>query len=112
MKKRITQLLALGIILLPHVAQATVLTNPLGTTSISRIIGRVISAVLGITGAVALLMFVWGGFQWLIAAGSPDRIKKGKDTLMWSAIGLAVIVGAYALVNTIVTALETGSVTG
>lgn len=112
MKTIFYKFMALSLVLLPSMANAAVLTNPLGTTNINSIIGRVISAILGISGSVALLMFVWGGFQWLIAGGNSARIKKGKDTLMWAALGLAVIVGAYALVNTVVTALETGSVAG
>jgi hypothetical protein len=110
MKKLIYTFIGLGLASAPHLVNAAVLTNPLGTENVETIIGRVIQAILGVTGSIALLMFIWGGFQWLIAAGNEQRIKKGKDTLTWSAIGLAVIVGAYALVQTIVTALETGTV--
>ncbi len=101
--------LSLFMLAVPLVSFAA-LQNPLGTTSINSIVGRIIQALLGISGSVALLMFVWGGFQWLISAGNPDRIKKGKDTLIWAAIGLAIIFAAYALVNVVVTALETGTV--
>lgn len=100
---------SLALLLVPLVSFAA-LQNPLGTTSINSVIGTLIKALLGISGSVALLMFVWGGFQWLISAGNPDRIKKGKETLIWAAIGLAVIFGAYALVNAVIKALESGTV--
>mgnify|MGYP001603495137 CR=1 FL=1 len=89
---------------------AAELTNPLYTTELSTIIGRLIQAILGITGAIALLMFILGGFQWLISGGSPEKVKKGRETLTWAVIGLAVIIGAYMLVSTVVTALESGTV--
>ncbi|MBI5794431.1 hypothetical protein HZA87_05145 [Candidatus Uhrbacteria bacterium] len=95
---------------IPRFTYATELTNPLGTTDITVIIARLIQAILGITGAVALLMFIWGGFQWLISGGSPEKVKKGKETLIWAVIGLAVIVGAYMLVSAVVSALESGTV--
>ncbi|OGL70505.1 hypothetical protein A3C17_04010 [Candidatus Uhrbacteria bacterium RIFCSPHIGHO2_02_FULL_53_13] len=82
---------------------AAALYNPLGEVSVPLLIGRVIQAVLGISGSIALLMFVWGGFLWLTSAGKPERIKSGQDTLLWSVIGIAVIFGAYAIVNFLIT---------
>ena len=73
------------------------------------VIGNIIQALLGITGALALLMFVWGGFQWLISGGSPERVKKGKDTLIWATLGIVIIITAYTLVYAIVSGLSTGS---
>jgi len=78
---------------------------PLGTTSIQEIIGRVIQAVLGIVGSIALLMLVIGGFVWMTAAGSAERVKLGKDIIIWSVIGLAVIFAAYAITRFVITAL-------
>ena len=85
---------------------ATNLPNPLGTTDIREVIAQVIQAVLGIIGAVALVMFIYGGFMWLTAGGKSDRIQKGKDILIWSVIGLVVIFGSYALVNFILRAIS------
>jgi non-ribosomal peptide synthetase component F len=111
MKRLTTIAPTLMIILLsaPLVASAA-LTNPLGTTDVRVVIGNIIQALLGVTGALALLMFVWGGFQWLISGGSADRVKKGKDTLIWATIGLVVIILAYTLVSAVVTGLTTGSI--
>lgn len=86
------------------------LTNPLHTTDIRTIIGRMIQAILSVTGSIALLMFVYGGFLWLISAGSEDRVKTGKEVMKWATLGLVVIVTAYLIVSTIVTALESGTV--
>lgn len=110
MKKTLLIIGLITLIIMPELTEAATLTNPLGTTNIRAVIGRVIQAILGVTGSIALLMFIWGGFQWLIAAGNETRIKKGKDTLLWAGIGLTTMVGAYALVRAVITALETGSI--
>lgn len=102
--------LACALLFLPSTTFAAVLTNPLMTTNLSEVIGRLIQAILGVTGAVALLMFVYGGFLWLISAGVPERVKKGKEVMKWAVLGIAVIVGAYMIVRTIITALESGTV--
>jgi len=79
--------------------------NPTGVATVPTLISNIIKAVLGIVGAVALFMFVWGGFTWLTSGGNPDKIKTGKDVLVWATIGLLVIFASYTLVETIFKAL-------
>ena len=61
--------------------------------------------IFGITGSLALIMFAVGGFWWLTAAGTPDRIEKGKNTLVAAVIGIIIIFGAWVLVNSLLAAL-------
>lgn len=107
--KRIFLLLTLALMLAPGITLAALLDNPLGTTNITVVIARLIEAILGITGAVALLMFIYGGFLWLISAGDPKKVEKGKEVMKWAILGLVVIVTAYVIVSTIVSALESGT---
>lgn len=96
----------LCLLLLPAATHAaTRLQNPLGTISIPDLIGRIVNALLGISGALALLMFVWGGFLWLVSAGNESRVKQGKQTLTWATIGLVVIFSSYTLVRFVIRAL-------
>ena len=89
------------------------LPNPLvakqtrANLTIQQIIGRAINVALGVVGSVALVMFFYGGYLWLISGGSADKIKKGKETLVWATIGLAVIFGSGVLVKTVISVLET-----
>ncbi|MBU1179848.1 pilin [Patescibacteria group bacterium] len=104
------------ILVSPVLAQTSkVLTNPLDPSGKyvqpEVLIGRIISAVLGIVGSIALLMFIYGGFLWLTSGGSPEKIKKGKDVLVWAVIGLAIIFLSYTLVNFVISGL-TGKTTG
>lgn len=82
------------------------LNNPLAEgdddVSVNTIIGRVINAILGVIGSLALLMFVYGGITWMTSSGSPEKVKKGRDIIIWSVIGLAVIFFSYALVNLVI----------
>jgi hypothetical protein len=84
---------------------ATALNNPLGVNSVPQLIGNIIKALFGIVGSIALLMFIWGGFTWMTAQGDPKRVQKGKDTLIWAVLGLAVVFGSYALVTLVINAL-------
>lgn len=85
------------------------LSNPLGSSDFRVVIGYIIRAMLGLSGALALFVFVWSGVMMMIAAGSPEKIKKAKESLTWATIGLVVIFTAYTLVYTLITALSTGT---
>ena len=84
------------------------LDNPLGNNNLTpqQLYGRIIYAFMGVTGTVALLMFVLGGFQWMTAAGNPEKVKKGRDTLMWAILGLVVIFSSYAILRAILETLQ------
>ena len=87
----------------PKTTSETVsLTNPIGETDISVLIGRVIKAILGIVGSLALVMFIYGGVTWMTSAGNAEKVQKGKDTLVWAAIGLVIIFASYALVRFVI----------
>lgn len=81
------------------------LTNPIGSDSIPALIGRVITAVLGVVGSLALLMVIYGGFTWMLAAGNSEKIKKGRDIIVWAMLGLVVIFTSYALVRFVITSI-------
>ena len=86
----------------------TALENPLGSnvTSISQLYGRIIYAFLGLSGAVSLVMFILGGFSWMTAGGNEEKVKKGRDTLIWASLGLVVIFSSYAVLKTIFETLD------
>lgn len=82
------------------------LTNPLGSIKTPQaLIGKVITAVLGVVGSLALLIFVYGGLIWMTSSGSAEKIKQGRDTLLWAAIGLVVIFSAYGLTRVVLSSV-------
>jgi hypothetical protein len=78
------------------------LENPIGTTDIRVITGRIISTALGILGSITLIAIVYGGFLWLTSAGNQERIKKGTQTMMWAIAGVFLVFSGYAILNTII----------
>ena len=93
-------------------AQNTQLTNPLGAgfTDPRLIIARVIQAALSISGSIALLMFVYGGFLWMTSGGNEGMVDKGKKVILWATLGIVLIASAYAITTAIFQGLTTGSV--
>ena len=81
--------------------------NPLGTESVEELIGRIIKAILGVVGSLALLMFVYGGLTWMTASGNKEKVEKGKEIIIWATLGLVVIFSSYVLVEFVIDALTT-----
>lgn len=75
------------------------LPNLLETENPSVIAGRIISFIIGMVGTIALIMFCYGGFLWLISGGKEETIAKGKDTMIWAVIGLALVFASSLIVN-------------
>ena len=90
----------------------TSLPNPLidsngkSITSVPQLINTIIVGILGLVGAVALLMFVYGGVLWMTSLGNDQRVTKGKETLTWATIGLVIIFASYAILTTIFNAFK------
>jgi len=108
-------LLITGVVIVPQVLAQTAgcpagstncLSNPLGNiNSPQALMGKIINSVLGIVGSLALLFFVYGGLIWMTSSGSPEKVKQGRDTLVWATIGLVVIFAAYALTRFVLSAV-------
>ena len=81
------------------------LDNPIGTDRPQELIGRIIRGLLGLTGSLALAVFTYGGFIWMTAAGSPERVRHGKNTITWAALGLVLIFSSYAITRLIIETL-------
>lgn len=82
------------------------LDNPIGGASRwEDVAARIIKMFTGLSGSVALLMFVWGGFLWMTSGGNDQRVAKGKQTLVWATIGLIIIFGSYAILNVLFTSI-------
>lgn len=55
--------------------------------------------VFGIIGALALVMFVYGGIIWITASGNPEKVKQGMGIFMSAVIGLIIVFSAYMIVK-------------
>lgn len=74
-------------------------------TDIRIIIARIINVALGLLGIVALVLVIWGGYEYMTAAGDEEQIGKAKKILLNAGIGLAIILSAYAITQFVISKL-------
>ena len=69
------------------------------------LVGEIIAVVLSFLGVVFLILMIYGGFLWMTAGGSEQRVEKAKKLITAAIIGLIVVVSAYAISHLLVTTL-------
>lgn len=68
-------------------------------SDVNNIVADGVNLFLYIIGIVAVVMIIFGGFQYLTSAGDPQKAGKARNTILYSVIGLLVAVFAFAIVN-------------
>jgi hypothetical protein len=108
--KKIKLLFALLMLSVPLISHGASLYNPLGAdvNSLPKLINNAIKGILGLVGAISLIMIVIGGITWMTSAGNADRVRRGRDTLVWAIMGLIAVFLSYAIISFVFTALIRG----
>jgi hypothetical protein len=75
---------------------------------ISKVVVQIVNPIILLLSAAAFVVFLWGLFQFVAHAGDEAKRKEGKDAILWGLIGLAIIFGAYGIINV---ALQTFNLT-
>jgi hypothetical protein len=63
---------------------------------------KVSNWILGMVGSAALLMFIWGGFQWLTSQGESAKVAEGKKIMTAAVIGLVIVFSSYIMIKFVV----------
>ena len=114
--------MTIGVALLPFSVRAeeinlyiNQLGAPLGnlpTTDIRVIIANIIRIALGLLGIVAVVIILIGGFTWMTAGGSEEKVEKAKQWIGYGVVGLAIILAAYAIATFVISSLLTAVYNG
>lgn len=75
---------------------ATSLPNPVGTTDLVALLGRVVKSIMAILGALTLMWMVWGGVLWMTAEES-KRTEDAKTIMKNAALGIVLLFFSYGL---------------
>ncbi|MDD5110729.1 MAG: hypothetical protein PHI63_05990 [Patescibacteria group bacterium] len=63
------------------------------------LVGLVLGALLAFLGVVFMLLMIMAGWRWMMARGNEAEVTKAQETIKSAAIGLLVVLLAYALVT-------------
>lgn len=124
MRKLFGSLMLLGALAVPHFslavssldanstglyqtgAEAYPATTTDSSTSLPEFIGSyILSPIFGLVGLIFFVLMVYAGFLWMTARGNEKQVTNAKDILTQTVIGAIIIIAAYVITNTIISAL-------
>lgn len=66
---------------------------------IGKVIGSGLNILMFVAFVAALVFLVIGGIKWILSGGDKEGATKAKETITSALIGLAVVLGAWILIN-------------
>jgi len=115
MKKNITCLLLfLFLILIPLKIQAVDIALSCYDTGSCNLCDalslgqKIMRAILGLAGSLALLFFVWAGFKMIISQGNASKFGEAQKMMTTAVVGIFIVLLAWTLVNFVIWALVSG----
>ena len=82
---------------------AASLSNPLGpgNSTVEDLLQSIVNWLITIATPIAVGMILIGAFQMIFAGGNPERFATGRKTILYTAIGYAIIVVGWGMVSII-----------
>lgn len=77
-------------------------TNLPGVPADAASIQDILAIVFAIAGAVAFLIVIIAGFQFVISGGDPQKVSKARQTILYAVVGLVVCSVAFTVVKFVV----------
>ncbi len=76
------------------------ITGPLATGvnwSLGEVINRILLVIIPLAGVILFLVLVWGGYDFLLSGGNPEKIKRGKARITTAFIGFLILILAFLI---------------
>jgi hypothetical protein len=71
--------------------------NPISAESLEGLIKTILEGVIKIGIPIIALAIIYSGFLFVQARGKPGEIEKAKNSLVYTLIGAAILLGAWAI---------------
>lgn len=81
------------------------LPRPAGTEG-TGYLNTILTLVFAIAASVAVLLIAINGLRYIIARGDPGGTASAKDGMLYSVVGLLIVVAAYSIVIFVVKGLS------
>jgi len=89
-----------------NINSKTGLVNDCNLTDFQNTLVNVSKIIMGLSGSIALLLFVYGGFTWLVSSGNKEMVNKGRNILIAAVVGLVIVFLAFSAVEFTIRALN------
>lgn len=78
---------------------SSVQLSPTGPKTIKDIVIKVLDFLITLAIPFAILAIIWAGFMFVTAQGNEQKIGKARQNLLWTVVGVAIILASKALIG-------------
>lgn len=71
-------------------------------TADNRAVYRIVNLVFMIAGAVAVIIVIIAGINYSLSVGEPSKTAKAKNAIIYSVVGLVMVVAAFVIVRFVI----------
>ncbi len=103
-----SQIITTALIAAVYIAPQVALAQSADVTKVQTFIQSVITILVTFAGLLSVAFFVWGGVGYITSSGQPESLDRSKRTIVYSALGLVICLGAFVISN-IVTEVAKGA---
>jgi len=81
---------------------AEAIDNPLDADTLAELVEGIANIVAIIGAIIAVIFIILSGAMFVFARGNEEKITKAKSMLIWTVVGTAVLMGAWAIANAVI----------
>lgn len=66
---------------------------------IQKLKSEIIIPIIALLFALALVVFIWGGVQYIWQGTEPGGREKGRQHMLWGVVGIAIMLSAFGIIT-------------
>lgn len=69
----------------------------LARADVIKVVLGLINTALTFLGIISLILIIYAGFVWMLAAGEEEKIQEAQDIIKGAVIGLVIVLASYGI---------------
>jgi TRAP-type C4-dicarboxylate transport system permease small subunit len=65
------------------------------------LVSIILSFIIPLSGVILLFVLIWGGYDYMMSQGNPEKIKSAQGKITTGIIGFFLLIGSYLIVRLI-----------
>lgn len=93
------QLLAQSVKFMDQSIKGPLEANGRPIENLGQLVSRILQFMLPLAGIILLIVLIWGGFDFMMSQGNPEKIKGAQAKITTGLIGFALLIFSYMIVR-------------
>jgi uncharacterized membrane protein YidH (DUF202 family) len=78
--------------------------------TLEKVVQVIVNPIIQVVFAVAIIIFVYGVFEFVRGADNPEVRKQGQQHMLWGILGLTIMIAVFTIIRILLSTLGiTGS---